>query len=140
MEETQEESYARPGIIQTELVEELSRESIWKVFAMIHQKQRINEEMSPAHFARVWDLCESIFNTLSKYEDWPNLTRFIYYTQSFCSYKYASDDSCTNRYLEKPLLRKPEYMIEALCTLIEVLIGITRTTCRYATRPEPRYS
>ena len=77
MEETQEESYARPGIFQTELVEELWRESIWKDFAMIHQKLRINEEMSPAHFAQVWDICESILHCLSMKTDQTSLVLSI---------------------------------------------------------------
>lgn len=126
-DETPAEAISRDRIIQSELVEEASRESIWRLFSMINERRRINQEMSPAHFQRVWEICDCITAALEKYEDWPNLARFIYNTQKYRTYRSTGDQSCTNKYLLKTIIGKPEFLVEALCTLIEVTYHLIRT-------------
>lgn len=121
-------------IVETELVEESTRESIWKVFEVLNRQKVLAGQLNKDVFESIWMFCSTVLTALLKYEDWPNAARFIYHTQNYRSFR-ATGEVCTGAfYLLLPFLKTEEFLVIALLTFIEVNICYQDESAKFSNR------
>ena len=112
---TQEKS-----VIETELADEEAREAVWKLFEILNRQKVLKGQLNPEKFDSIHRLCLMVLHKLLHYEDWPNAARFIYHTQDYKTFRASGEVSNGKVYLQQPILKNEAFVVNALCTLIEV--------------------
>lgn len=110
------------SVMETELVEDTSREALWRIFRELNRQNILREGMNYLKFNSMATLCETAGSVMLRHRDIRNLTWLIYHTQGYKSNPSAGDSKLAYKYQEGNLLRDEEVLVEAICTLIEVVL------------------